>query len=343
MSQHLIPTKFAGLRAADDAPTVATGVALRENLHTPKSVLDQIAPQVKLPGDPTEASKLETSRRRKILGGAFAREVALADPEILYPLGLRVAYRLTKEFARHLNIAGHDHALSELNPDFWSVPLVRRKIPGRPSHMCDAVLDICSKAEGLLQKGLMLSPPTSTNGTRGHLELWHEAMAALVYHLNIPAGSKADPDYGGLGLYYLVEHGWPSRNDLLMYESILIDEVIDEIVVNGQRKATQHLRERHGYRDSDIRGLLRMAKTVIRDSAVSDVEEERALMALKLEQLQQRAKTALDLRTELGVLKQASIVLGITRAEPESDMDAFTRTVKRVANDSQKQLPEGSA
>lgn len=337
MMQSPRPTKFTGLRNANDAPVLNR----RELLHTPKSVLDQIGHEQDLPTDPIEAAKLEESRRRKIIGGVFAREEALTDPDILYPLGLRVAYRLTKELARHLNIAGHDVALNELDPDFWSKPLVRKQ--GRQGQLCDEVMDICSKAEGLHQKGLMLSPPQAGNGTRGHLELWHEAMAALVYHLNIPAGSKEDPDYGGLGLFYLVEYGWPQRDALLMYELILIDEVIDEIVVNGQRKAATHLRERHGYRDSDIRGLLKIAKAVIRDSAVSDVEEERALMALKLEHLQQRAKVALDLRTELGVLKQASIVLGITRAEPESDMDAFVRTVKRVSNESLKKLPEGSA
>ena len=86
-----MPYKFEGLRIVDDAPVIP-----RRHLQAPDTVLGTVRFGRTLHKDPDKAVELEAARRARIIGEAFARDETLKDPALLYPLSLRVAYRLTR-------------------------------------------------------------------------------------------------------------------------------------------------------------------------------------------------------------------------------------------------------
>lgn len=328
----ILAEQFNELRRSPDAPTITPFV--RDQLQSPPSVLNLINPNRDVQ-DPKAFLELKEKQRKEIIEGAFAREEALKDPDVMHPLSLRVAFRITREIARHLGHITYEDLLVDMDEGVWNKPHVRRKLHGREitSHVCSPAIDAISKSEGLMIGGIPLLPPDPETGTRGHVEAWKDTMAAITNHLNIAEGAPDDPDYGGLGLYWLFTNGWPAAIDIVEYEGILLEEILDEITKRGQVEAIRVLRKRHGYRDTDIRGLIKAAKGVLRDQTIGDIESERALMVRKLEDFTRRARKSLDLRAELGSLKQVGIILGISRAEPEDDKTEFTKMVKRVANE----------
>jgi hypothetical protein len=72
----------------------------------------------------------------------------------------------------------------------------------------------------------------------------------------------------------------------------------------------------------------------------AEIEEDRAILSMRLEDLIQRSRDALDMRVELGAIKQLAIVQGVTRAEPEDAMSEFARVVRKVTDQSPKALLE---
>ena len=71
-----LPSKFTGLRVAEDAPQITP--RSREQLHAP-SPLRFARTQHK---DPEKQAEIDRDRRARILGEAFARDEAINDPAI---------------------------------------------------------------------------------------------------------------------------------------------------------------------------------------------------------------------------------------------------------------------
>ena len=66
-----------------------------------------------------------------------------------------------------------------------------------------------------------------------------------------------------------------------------------------------------------------------------DVEEQRALMIARIQDVMYRSQDALDPRAELMALKLLGQTVGISRAEPEDMKSMFIKVVGQVNKDRQ--------
>ena len=307
-----------------------------------------------------DGAKYDRKTQIKVLQRAFAGE--RADRDVVEACVIRVAYRLTRELARTLGAIHSDEALSSLS--FQSFAL-RQPIPTMPHASDDRrafLLLEQIRREGTTHFGVTKYDPENPNDDNSCVagialtpqaasmneplrKQYGQVMNSLALHLNIAQGSKDDPEYGRIALSHMDPtasaetndfpwRGWPDPAVLYVYEGLLVDDILDTIIQHGQTIARKLMIERHGFRPHEIRGLMRLAKLEARDRMEADIEEDRAVLSMRLESLIERARQSLDLRVELGALKQLAIVQGVTRSEPEDVTSAFVNVIKKVSNES---------
>ena len=95
----------------------------------------------------------------------------------------------------------------------------------------------------------------------------------------------------------------------------------------------KYLRDEYGLRASEADHLVRIAKTGAVRIAESDVEEDRALMILRLERLIERSRDELDIRAEIAALKQLSIIQGLNYNDEANTMKDIIDVISRSAQD----------
>ena len=308
--------------------------------------------------------KYDRKTQFRVLQRAFAAE--RADKDVVETCVLRVAYRLTRELARTLNLIHNADALSSIS--FQSCSL-RQPVPNHPNQVDSrTAFNLLEqiKHEGVTHFGVtkydpanpsddnscvagMALAPQSVHMNNALRKQFAQIMNALAWHLDIAYGAKDDPEYGRIALAHMDPQnldpaafpwsGWPDLAMLFVYEGLLVDDILETMIQNGQHRARRLLVEQHGFKPHEIAGLLKLAKLEARDRMEADIEEDRAILTIRLEELIERAKESLDLRVELGALKQLAIVQGVTRAEPEDPASAFVKVIKKVANEAQHHQP----
>lgn len=274
-------------------------------------------------------------------------EVDVLNPA-LDPYRVRVAYRLAREYARHLGLIGLDDALSSIDLARWSKPREALGMPSGPycpavREMLDEVRQFPSTRFGLestREAGPPIQPPADNENL---LHVWSRIMSAVGRFIGIEHGSPTEPEYGRLGLMGLITptfapQCWPSPIVLIQYEALLVDEIINSLIKEGSRHTHKSLYSVHGFTPHETRGLIRLGLLEMQAHADTDIEMDKAQLSLRLDDLISRARLACDQRVELGALKQLSIIRGVTRTEPEDQSVEFARVVKRVANE---ELPRG--
>lgn len=173
--------------------------------------------------------------------------------------------------------------------------------------------------------------------------LYVRALQVLARRLYIDQGSQKDPAMGRYGLLGLLDPQtirlcFPSRLHIVAWEEIVIEEALELLVKCGVRGASRELQYRYGLAKHEIESLLKMARVQARKALEGDLEEDRGLMLLRIEDYVKRCQDALDTRAELAGLKQMSQVLGLSKADPEDQLTDFIKIVKNVT-DSRKKLP----
>lgn len=274
---------------------------------------------------------------------AQARELAANDPEVLGTFITRTAYRLVREWSRTCGALASDEFLSDLTIDQFLVP--RSSPPDCPR----TAFSISAFSE------LRAVEHNGSNGTSGGIPLLpstvndrfpmkiSEAFTRIMGHIS--CFLKLDEtDYGPPSLPYLLQTppnplNWPDAYRLQEYEIHLVGEVLDILLDKGTRNAKLHLKDQHCFRDHEINALIRLAKIESRRRMDADIEEERAVLSMRLEDLIARSREALDMRVELGAIKQLAIVQGVTRAEPEDAMTEFANVIRKVTNEAAPALP----
>lgn len=165
------------------------------------------------------------------------------------------------------------------------------------------------------------------------LKRWVALHEEIARYLTIERGSEEDRDLGRLGLIGLVDREttrllWPSRMQLIYWEEELIAETVELLTEEGTPKTRKRLREKHGLVRHEVQAMIRMALVRIRELAEGDLEDQRSLMVMRLENYIQRSREAMDLRNELAGIKQMALVLGLTKTDPEDALSAFGNLVK---------------
>lgn len=294
---------------------------------------------------------------REVWRAAEVMAAAECDIEIVERCRVRTAYRLVREMLRTLSLMHAHDAVSSLGIDKFLMPQQPGPCPptgGFPVRAYAAVMETIeaparfgNTAETPQHERGIPIVPTKHLANKSLLDAFRRAYTHVATFLHIE-----DTDYGRIGLTGLLDDppiGWPDADVLYVYEGMLLDEILTLLVegrtvgdkrVGGTHGVEKHLTgPDHGMMPHEARGLVKLAKFEARSRMEAEIEEDRAIMAMRLENLVERARETFDTRVELGALKQLSIVQGVTRAEPEDAMSEFANVVRRVANEA-RQVPE---
>lgn len=220
-------------------------------------------------------------------------------------------------------------------------------------HHCpsDQVFDIHSQqwiTEVYRGLPLMPPPPLKDPGDDGDplLDLWLEAAAAVADRLGLEDGTPAMPSLGLRGMRDLlspekVRDLYPSRLKIAVFETLLVEETLRKLSDAGQAKTRRYLRDKYGLLAHESNSLLKCAKYKARQQVIGDLDEDRALMILRLEGLIDRARESCDLRNELGGLKALAVVLGLAKVEADNGLSDFVQTVRKVNSTSTPTIVQG--
>lgn len=306
----------------------------------------------------------QQAQRELLWRRAFAREEATLEE--LHPYRIRVAWRFAREISRLRGIVSDDESLLEAlsKDDFggrdpWTeetgfTPTNR----GGTASLTKRVLQLLTHDPDLdtrNDKGLGLLPPRAPDDLVDYdpymdskLLRFIAACELMRGYLAIDQGSKNDPDQGRYGTVGLLNPAycrllWPSRTQIIAWEELLIEETTQSYIEDGYQHTRHHLRDEHGLTKHEVTALIKIARTHTRVRTDGDIEEERSLHILRLENLARRAKEALDLRTELAAMKQIAQVVGLGRTDPEDTLKDFMSVIDSVSKDDDPPLLEGKA
>jgi hypothetical protein len=281
--------------------------------------------------------------QEEIIGEAWARHTLDPRHPAIQSYRIRCAYRLAREIARHLGLIAHDEAIAAVDLQRWTQPRPPLHLPRGP--MCPTIRTLLQGIKEVPERygvtkseaGPPIYPPTDN---RNLLHLWSKLASDIAAFLGIEHGSPNEPMYGRIGLLGLVttDPVWPSPIALIQYETLLVEEIMDALINNGSHFVHKSLYAVHGFAMHEAKGLIKLAQAECLARCDTDVETDKAMVTYRLEDLANRAKLACDQRVELGVLKQLSIVRGVTRTEPDDAAKDFVTTVRKVANSAKPPL-----
>lgn len=244
------------------------------------------------------------------------------------------AWRITRTMARVMGHIYADEFLCEIeDKDVWTTPA-----PGSPDKF-PAYFAARSKAL-ILSSNQALTPHEQT------IHVWCRLIRTIAEDLTIGVGSMIYPDLGLHGLMPLTDPdtavmAWPSREQIFMFEQILIEDCLAMLTTNSTGFVRAFLREHYGLTAPEISEALKLARREGVSYAESTVEEDRALMVLRLEEMFQAAQKAYDTRAGAQILKLQAQIQGIMKAESKNPFDDVIDTLGKV-RDKQRALPGGN-
>ena len=298
--------------------------------------------------DPNATPDTAIERRKRAMEdmrAAFAQEEMSLEESL--PYRIRCAWRLTRALAEIRGADSSDPLIEIMRPtheapDPWKDPVVEvefSQADTRGRKACaEQVMNLLSMSFERTDPGIAYVPP---QGTR-MLKIWVEVLEILAMDLGLEAGSPLEPDLGRLGLLPLVNPitaraAWPSWRYLVMWERELADRTLDKLTRGTKTKKGDYvsikkefLQGEHGLTGREANTILKLAYRLARQQTDMDSEDVRAVAVLRLEGTLDRARTALDLRSEIQTLKQLAIVQGINRTEPQDMEGEFVEIVRRL-------------
>lgn len=277
--------------------------------------------------------RLQGTERRAMLHSLFANsEQAEADPfdPETKPSRIMVMWRIARTTAIAKGLCAEDETLdasTELDPDPWITPFrpVGMGQGASPLRRARAARLIRVHAEA---RGLPLLPPREDEQA---LERWCTAASIVAADLGVERSRE-----GLLGLQGLLDPHQCQRSDVrsqevLAFEEMLLIESLDMLLDRGERAAIKHFREGYGFSHKEATGLLRVVKTQALERSAASIEEKRALMEMRYENMLGRYKETMDMDGELKASKELAKIQGLTRTEPENQAAEFFNVVRQVS------------
>lgn len=169
---------------------------------------------------------------------------------------------------------------------------------------------------------------------------------AAAQDIDIISGSAEHPFMGKWGLAGLfdpwyIRQVFPSRFQLVAVEQALVEETLSYLVTAPKQLGAENiLRSQYGFDRTEIISLIRLAKHEAYVRTQGDLEHERAMMILRLEDFCRRCQESLDLRSELMAMKHMAVVLGLSKAETGDMMSDMAEVVKVVSQERSRPLLE---
>lgn len=270
------------------------------------------------------------------------------------PQRIRVAYRITREMARIRGMVGDDETLGGAlvptaeTPDPWLDPrMPTYPLPGRPGEamVLESVAKIMERAArvpnqavggygGKKRPGLQLIPPGADDPPI-MMKLWAEMVGQIGEYLGITSDhTQVGTTNLQLGFWPLMDlecarELWPNPVQIVAWEEALIKEALDTLRSKGIPETQRILKDRHGLLPRESRVLVRLAIQYAQEVVDADVEEQRALMILRLEDFVSRSRQSMELGHELKGLKQLALVQGLGQSDREDTLAQFVSLAQK--------------
>lgn len=266
--------------------------------------------------------------------------------EDLLPARAFAAWRFVREFLRVQSVLRPDDSLTESVPfdpacDYWTVlrPYVPRGLAPHP-----ALRAALEQAAALDPPGLPILPPPPPPeqigedgeplagyrpGTDARLLAYMDAFEAITRYLHLDTSSPLG--LRGLASPSLFRLLFPSRAQILATEEYLVGQALDLLVLRGVNDARRQLLETYSLEAHEVLGLIKMANQEATRRTEASLEENKAIMVLRLEEI---IRQSFDPRAKMAALKQLAIVHGFGRMEPEDAAHEFAAVVRRVTAES---------
>lgn len=264
---------------------------------------------------------------------------------------IQAAWRIVREMAAISGLVQEDEKLAEMpemNPDPW---LFGGACPS-PNAADQRTAQLWGAVERMTGRdGLPLLPPQvpaefrDEYGVRSdynprnidhdrRLHEYLELVSFIALTLHIVDGSPQDPEAGikgmeGLEDPWVARIAWPSRLQIITWEDHLVCQALDWLVEDGKEAARDRLQAAYGLQPHEVKRVLRLALAEAGARIMNgSVEEERGLMVLKLEKIESKAVRDGQLKVALAASKQAAIVLGLNKVDPDDILKEFADIVR---------------
>lgn len=298
-----------------------------------------------------------TSSKRSIIAKAF--EQARMTLEELLPWRIIVAWRITRWHGQLRDILQPSTPLQEILQgvldgmiqDPWTHPASTQGLQGGIPGNQQVGKAIRYLTEGP-PPGFGLLPPDAPENDP-YLDPYEDrnllhfigVVEQASIALRIRDGSSADQELGTLGMRGLLDpdmirEAWPSPGQIMAWESLLIEQVLELRLHYSPSRIRRELLEKFALSPAEIQGLLDMAKVQAMQDTDLSKEEARALMVLRLEQYASRAREDCNLREELAALKQLSIIQGLSDRQDGDEDGDFIKIIEMASN-KRKQVTSG--
>lgn len=170
--------------------------------------------------------------------------------------------------------------------------------------------------------GCQLVPKGGVRETRHDLALMR-ALKTWCIKLGIQKGSTKQPDLGQKGMRNLfldLEHFrglMPTPERIVEREMELIEEVAKLLAFHGAAKTRGWLRSFMGLSNLEAGHAMTLSKAWTVALHSSSVEENLAMMTRRLEGIAERARKAMDLKTEIQAMKYLGQIQGLTQVSED--------------------------
>ncbi len=163
----------------------------------------------------------------------------------------------------------------------------------------------------------------------------------LGKRLKVHNGSKFNHHLGYYGLKGLthprdVVEFWPSRPELLFFEDSLVEQLKTLILRQSKIKTRNYMRDLLGLQIKEAGALIKLAIEEALRQDGEDLETKRMLAEGWLTDYIERSRECGDLNSEMKGLKELVKVQGLTRVEPENQMDVMVAAIASVAAAAQR-------
>lgn len=333
---------------------------------SPNALFAALSPQTRFPSKkPSGMSETEwlrqqqDNRTREFFKGTMSSPVK-TDLEEILPQRCFCAWRITREIARSNNMISFDEPLALVMEEFWYEP---KETQSRNDALDPVALDmwedtfswpdrygiiVPDTSPPKVRSGLSLQPPPLCPAYEGDEEYsprkdrlltrWREIITRIGEVLGTYSPTPDFPNLAQEGMGPLTNpetsrQAWPSPLQIVAMETLMIEEVLGLLVNESRNKVKKILRETYGLHKIEINQLMAMAMAEAGRTLDHPVEEDRGLMALRLEDFCSRAKDSADLRAELAGLKQLSVVLGLARVDPKDSMSEIMNVISEVSKE----------
>ena len=267
--------------------------------------------------------------------------------EEAHPLRVMVAARVVREIARLKQVIFDNEPMCELleNPDFlgWIEPL------DPPEDM----RGLRGPEEWIAKADIPLLPPAPGSEWESTLPTYFEAFRLAYQRLGLHKTQDGPRGFRGLTDVERYIKLWPSLEEILGWENSFLHTILAAVSQNGSLLARRFLREKHGLRRWEEDIYVTIATQGAVELMSRTVEEDRAVMLLRLEDFVRRAKgldtsgvetNDVDLRAELAALKLISDIQNLRTAKPADQAEEMAEVVRDIEKKvEQKEKRDGRA